>query len=350
MTDTAEIASALWGEAGGDDLLAATPNGFPTNGDGVPFEELLYTLDGRTLLSHIAETAEQKGTDILPFFGLLCGLLLLSSCLRKFRVSERGENSLPTHLLTLFFLLTVLTRLTDLLYRATVYFGSVHNQMTTALTTMTTLAAMRGMATTATVSGIGMAFFLSVCETVTVGILPTFLRLCAGLSLASFLGGDVCALPMELSGVVRRQFLWITGAVMTVLTAVLSYQTVLARSADSVSMRAVRFTLAGAIPVVGGAVGEAMSAVTAGFSLVSGTVGVIGIACILWQILPPLCTVLLTRYVFSFAGTVAKTLACDDEERILSECASIAGFLAAVMAAEGVLYILMLTLCMKGFT
>ena len=120
------------------------------------------------------------------------------------------------------------------------------------------------------------------------------------------------------------------------------------RRPSTVTMRAVKFTLSGAVPIIGGAVGEAASAVAAGFALTQKTVGVLGIAAILWQILPTVCSVCLTRTAFSVSGALASFLGMKREAGILSECASLAGFLLAVCIAAAVLYILMLTLCMNG--
>ena len=74
----------------------------------------------------------------------------------------------------------------------------------------------------------------------------------------------------------------------------------------------------------------------------------LGVAAVLWQILPTLCKVYLTRLAFCVSGTAASFLGMTREETLLGECASLAGFLLAVCASSAVLYILMITLCMNG--
>ena len=135
------------------------------------------------------------------------------------------------------------------------------------------------------------------------------------------------------------------GGMMTILCAVLSYQTVLSRAADSVTMRAVRFTLSGTVPIIGGAVSEAASTVAAGFSLVNRTVGGLGAALLLWQMLPPICEVILLRAALSLSAALASLLGMTREADILRDCASIGGFLLAIVIAASVLYLLMLSLC-----
>ncbi len=345
-----ELLSSLLEASGADAFFDTAPADFPQTSDTPTVTQVLTTLDGQNLLARITDAVLAEKEGMLSYLGTFGGLLLLCALWRKYRMSVHGDNDgIGEQIPTLIIALSAFSLFSDLLSVTGQFFTAVHSQMTAALTTLTTLCAMRGCISAATVSGVGMSFFFAAAETITVGILPTFLRLCAGISLVSFVGGDTGIGGFDaLSGLLRRQFLWITGALMTVLCAVLSYQTVLARAADSLSMRAVKFTLSGMIPVVGGAVSEAVSTVSAGFSLAAKTVGMLGIAWILWQILPPLCTLLLARAVFSLSAVFASMMGLAREEGILRECASLVGFLCAVSAAVSVFYILSMTVCMKG--
>lgn len=350
-TDGDTLASSLWEQAGGDALLdAAEDAGLLSGVAEIPdTTDILWTLDGRNVFVHIRDSLFSVSGGMLAHLGTLLGLLLLCALWQKYRAARNGgDGGLLSTVSAILIALVSMEWFAALLDDTLMWFSSIHTQMTAALTALLSLSAMRGMVTTASVTGAGMAFFLAVCECITGSVLPVFLRLCAGLSLASAVGGDSCAGLDGLSGLLRRQFLWLTGALMTILCAVLSCQNVLARSADSVSGRAVKFALSGVIPVVGGAVGDAASTVSAGFSLVSETVGVLGVALILWQILPPLITLLLTRVVYSAGAVFASAIGFPRGERILSECASLVGFLCGVTAAEGLCYLLMLILCMKG--
>ncbi|MGM9626327.1 MAG: hypothetical protein ACI3XM_11550 [Eubacteriales bacterium] len=343
---------SLWEACGGEALRDTVPDALLPElmPDSVPeTDSILSLLDGQDVCRRIAQLIGENGSSVLSRLGFACGLLFICSLWQRYRAAvHNGEaGDMFSHITTLLLSLWGFLWFGDMLKTALSYFASIHTQMTAALTTMTALYAMRGMATGAAVAGVGMAFILSVCETITCTVLPPFIKLCAAFSLASSVGDG-----FGLSGIselLRKQFLWLVGALMTILTAVLSYQSVLAQSADSVSMRALKFTLSGILPIVGNAVGEAVTTVAAGFSLVGKTVGVFGIVLILWQILPPLIGMLLARLVFSLSAVFASVIGLEKEEALLRECGALTGFLCAVMTAEGLLYILMLTLCMKGF-
>jgi len=345
MPDTME--GQIWEGSGADRLIQVLPDGFGL-ADGIPeTDAVMRTLSGEAVLSRLYEAFLGGSSGAVHLTGQLCGVLVLCAVWKKYRVSVRGDDDdLFSYCVTLVLCLIGFRALMQLFSETAAYFSSIHTAVTAALTTLTVLGAMRGAVTTATVTGMGMAMFLSVMEAVTSGVLFPFLRVCTGLSLASSVGGGEGL--SQISGLLRRQFLWLIGALMMLLCAVLSYQTVLARASDSVALRTVKFTLSGAIPIIGGAVGEAASAVAAGVSLTSKTVGVLGVAAVLWQILPTLCAVYLTRLAFSVSAGAASFLGMPREEAVLGECASLVGFLLAVCIVSAVLYILMITLCMNG--
>lgn len=345
MTD-AQTAS-IWETSGADRLYEVLPDAWDF-GAGMPQTDVvLKTLSGEAVLERVWEAFASGGGGAIDLLGRLGGLLVMCAVFKQYRASRRdGDNDLLAHCMMLVFALIGFEALAGLFADAASYFGQIHAAVTAALTTLTALSVMRGAVQSAAAAATGMALFLAAAETVCSGVLFPFLRVCTGLSLASAVGAGEA--PAQLSGLLRKQFLWLVGGLMTLLCAVLSYQTVLARASDSVTMRAVRFTLSGAVPIIGGAVGEAASTVAAGFSLAGKTVGILGIAAILWQILPTLLSVYLTRLVFAVSASIARMLDMKGEEGVLGECASIAGFLLAVLAAAAVLYILMLTLCMNG--
>ena len=345
MADT--LFSDIWEHSGADRLVSLLPDGLFDGGDISSSGAVLQTMDGEAVISRLWMCMTDSGGGAIHLLGKLCGSLLLCALYSRYRqsVSREGDDLL-SHFVVLVLSLICFGALADLFSASVGYFSQLHLCVSAALTTLTALSAMRGAVQSAAFGSMGMALFLAVMETVCSGVLFPFLRVCTGLSLCSFVGGG--EMLSRISGFLRRQFLWLVGGLMMLLCAVLSYQSVLARAADSVTMRAVKFTLSGAIPIIGGAVGEASSAVAAGFSLAQKTVGVLGIAAILWQILPTVCSVLLTRTVFSVSAALASVLGMKSEEGVLADCASLAGFLLAVCIAAAVLYILMLSLCMNG--
>ena len=60
---------------------------------------------------------------------------------------------------------------------------------------------------------------------------------------------------------VKKLVIWVLGIVMTLFTGLLSIQSFAGAAADNLSARAVKFAASSFIPVIGGSVSEAYSAV-----------------------------------------------------------------------------------------
>ena len=131
---------------------------------------------------------------------------------------------------------------------------------------------------------------------------------------------------------------------MAVLAAVFAYQTVIAQSADSVSMRTIKFALGNMIPIVGGAVSEAAQVVAGGMKSIRGAAGAVSIAVLLLILLPPLIAVAVQQLYFRLCSVIAQMLDLKREETLMKEAGELCGFLIAVMVSVSLLFIFTLVM------
>lgn len=101
---------------------------------------------------------------------------------------------------------------------------------------------------------------------------------------------------------------WGLTLIMTVFTGLLSVQGFVAAAADTVSMKAVKFTVSGAVPIVGGAVSDALSTVKGSLGLIKATTGSYGIIASAVIIIPILISAVLLRTAFTAAASISETL------------------------------------------
>lgn len=113
----------------------------------------------------------------------------------------------------------------------------------------------------------------------------------------------------RLSGIteaVKKAVLFALGFVMTIFIGLLSLQSIVGASADTLGVKAAKFVVSNFIPVVGGAVSDAYATVKNSLGLLRGGVGFIGIAAIFVMILPPILDVTAMRLVFGVADIVTE--------------------------------------------
>lgn len=101
---------------------------------------------------------------------------------------------------------------------------------------------------------------------------------------------------------------WGLTLIMTIFTGLLSVQSFVGAAADTVSMKAVKFTVSGAVPIVGGAVSEALSTVKGSLGLIKAATGSYGIIASAVIMTPIVISTLLLRMAFTVSASFSDTL------------------------------------------
>lgn len=133
--------------------------------------------------------------------------------------------------------------------------------------------------------------------------------------------------------------LWGLGLFCTAFSGVLSVQQMVAASGDSVSSRAVKFSLASLVPVVGGVLSEAYSIVVGCAGLLRSTVGSFGVVSTLLIVLPPLLSCVGWSLCLSLGGNAAALFKLDALEKL---CRCIGGAVRVLIAVLAVLGLMMI--------
>ena len=148
---------------------------------------------------------------------------------------------------------------------------------------------------------------------------------------------------LQLGGILsllRKTVNWAMGATAMVFCAYLGFQGLLANAADTFAMKAGRFVLAGGIPIVGGAVSDALGTVYTGLRLVKGAAGAVGIAALLLLFLPGLLRCLVYGILCRGCAAAAQLLENAPAQGLLEGVADSISMLQAVR----VLYMLLTVL------
>jgi len=124
-----------------------------------------------------------------------------------------------------------------------------------------------------------------------------------GVSIAGAVSPDLKT--ERLANTVKTVVVWVLGLLTTVFVGLLTIQSLVSGSADSVAMRAVKFTLSGGVPFVGGMFGDALSVVNGSMGILKSTTGGFGMLAIAATCLPTLLSVLTFRIALNLAGAVS---------------------------------------------
>jgi stage III sporulation protein AE len=145
----------------------------------------------------------------------------------------------------------------------------------------------------------------------------------------------------------KNAFLTILGILTTLISATVSLQNLIASYADSGVIRTAKYALSSMIPIVGNTVSGAFSVLAGSVSYAKGIVGGGAIAAIIFVAISPLVSLLMYRLCFSVAIFLSN-LCSGEQGGVLSSLASALDALIAVYTLTAVVYIIQITIFLKG--
>ena len=147
----------------------------------------------------------------------------------------------------------------------------------------------------------------------------------------------------SISRFLNRLCTWTLGFFCTVFVGLLSLQTLVGTRADGVAIRAVRFSLANLVPVIGNAVSEAFGTVQNCLLVLRTTLGGIGILVTGILLIPPLVRCGIWTLLLNFCAAVSDTLAFSALSAVLRIAADVTKALLGILVCTGLFLILSVT-------
>lgn len=153
----------------------------------------------------------------------------------------------------------------------------------------------------------------SLCEIITLIANKVFLPMMSivlAISIIEAINPSLSFCRVALS--LKKLINWLLGAIMTIFVGVLSIQSIIGVSGDSVGIKAARFAVSTFVPVVGGAVSDAYSTVRGSMGIIRSGVGGFGIIVVLFIVLQPIILSALLRLVTTICAIICEIL--DEKE------------------------------------
>lgn len=133
---------------------------------------------------------------------------------------------------------------------------------------------------------------------------------------------------------------WILSLCATLYAALLTIQGAVGTSADSMSLKTAKYFASSLVPVVGGAVGEAMSSIFSSMSLLKTTTGTAGIIICVVIFLPPIIEIVCYKLAFSLCSSIGQILGADRISSLLKSASTVAGIMLALLICYAMLIII----------
>ena len=130
---------------------------------------------------------------------------------------------------------------------------------------------------------------------------------------------------------IRKSVVILLSLFSTVFTGVLTTQSILSYSSDSLVMKGIKFVSGTFIPVVGSNVGDAISSVLSSFVIMKNTLGVFIIIVVILINLPIIVEMLIMYFILEFLSIISSMLGLDSISEIFDNISSIISLLNIIM-------------------
>lgn len=143
---------------------------------------------------------------------------------------------------------------------------------------------------------------------------------------------------------IRNAFASLLVFFMTVISVILSFQTIIAHSSDTVAMRSIKYAISHSVPIIGGLVSDSARTLSTGLTLMKNSVGFIGIVIIILISLYPLISLTVSKYSLQLASSFSAVIYEDKANLFLDESVRMLSFLIAIVIMLDVAFIFCISL------
>ena len=169
-------------------------------------------------------------------------------------------------------------------------------------------------------------------------VIVPFLNMFLGLSITSSVSPDI-----NLSGfinIISKTIKWLLAFGMTIFTTVLSIKQLLTSSLDTVSSRAIKFTLNSFVPIVGSALADAYKTVQGSVVILKSGVGVFVIISVAVVFLPVIIQTIMWIITLWIGKSTAEVLNLNQIAKLLESVSTVFSTLLAVSLCIMSIYII----------
>lgn len=291
----------------------------------------------RRLFALALEGLGESAPRLLPTLLMLVGALLLSSVLSLLSDRLGGACARVSEVvLGMGFVLLLYSRFSGCFDRTAAYLTDLAALSEAAAPAMGALYLAGGNTAGAAAGGGAMAALSLLLEYLTGGALLPLLRVMLAFLLVSAVGEVRCE---GLVASLKSTYVTLLSLFCMLTSAALALGNVLGASADSLSLRSLRFAVGQMVPIVGGTVSGSLATVSASLGLVRSTAGIGVAAAVLLPLIPVAVELILSRTALSLLAEVGGLLGATTPVRLLRGFRQLFDLALAAAVFSGMLFL-----------
>lgn len=338
----------LWEESGADGLFSLLPQDgqdlLEENGIQGADQASLLELNFFDFVGVLWGSIQKAWAQPLALLGTSMGILLLCALLNSMKstFNESSTGKIFSAVSVIGMASAVILPISQRITESASLIQKMSEFLLSFLPVYTGVVTASGKPLSATAynaSLVGMAQVISqLAATVFIPLLGIYLALCLMGSTSACIQVDGIANAVKKTVIVALTFC------LTLFVGLLSVQGSVAAAADTVALKTVKFAAGTFLPVVGGAISDAMNTVQGCLGLVRSCVGGFGILAILASFLPPVISILLMQLALWLSAGAADTLHVSPLASLLRSASSVLSLLLGILLVFAILFIVSISM------
>lgn len=207
------------------------------------------------------------------------------------------------------------------------------------------LAAQGGVTSSAALYA-GTVFFISFLSTMIVKLIIPMIYIYICLSLAnSAVGDDLLA---NLKSFLKWLITWSLKIVLYIFTGYISITGVVSGAADASAVKALKLTVSGMVPVVGGIISDASETILISASIMKSAAGVYGILAVIAVLIGPFIKIGAQYLMLKITGAVCTLFANKHTSDLIKDFSGGMGMVLGMLGTIGLMLMVSVVCFMKG--
>ncbi len=312
-------------------------------------EAVTDKLDAKYIFDNIGGNFAKSINELSGSFFSLLGTVILISVIKNIGGSIGGSTeSVMSYAGGIIVTLQIINIIYPLWYSMKDTLLLLGTIIKTALPAMTCIFAVSGNITASAVNATWLTLLITLLEQICESILIPIFCICTGLisfnSLSSLT--EVTGLG-EFIKSVKKILIFLLTLITAVFIAIMSYQTLIAQGTDTMTVRNLKFAAGNAIPIIGGALGEAVGTYLTSISIIKGTAGALTAVSVIIAVLPIIIKLTVCRFGLAVVGFTAGLFGCPKETVIIKEAGEMLSFAVALLSVCSVMFVIVIGIFAK---
>lgn len=279
------------------------------------------------ILKMLGEGVQAPMKALLSLLGIMMLCALLNSM--KINLGEKNMGGIMNLIGTLCICMVVITPIVQSIVKLTGVIQGASTFMLACIPVLVGIMIANGQTVTASSYNLLMLGTTNSISFLSAHFLAPCMNIFLGFSVVSAISPTLrlSTLCNTISKIVK----WVLGFCMSVFTGLLTIQSLLGGSVDVTTNRTLRFVVSSFVPVVGSALGEALSTVQGCIKVLKGGVGAFGVLAVVFMFLPILIECLLWQMTLTVCAGIGDVFDLKEITSILNAAYKVMSMMLAIL-------------------